>query len=57
MANISLTSKLLSAGLLALSCLESVEAAVSQQDIDTYPDFAAAMAASGNNHDWMSYQM
>lgn len=53
----SLTNSLLKASLVAFSFIEVCSAAVSQADLDAYPEFAATMATAGNNYDWASYQV
>ena len=49
-------SKLLKAGLAAVTFIEACEAVVSDADKLAYPEFAAAMETAGNNFDWRSHQ-
>lgn len=43
------------AGTLALASLNAVQAVVSQEDLEAFPGFAAAMLECGSGNDWRSY--
>ena len=53
----STATRLLKSALLALANIDAIRAAVSNADLDEYPEFAEMMATAGGNLDWKSYKV
>jgi hypothetical protein len=57
MKNSNIVSKMLKAGLAAVTFIKACEAVVSDADKLAYPEFALAMETACDNLDWKSYQV